>query len=194
MIKKILWAIAVIVFALYLLFFHFYVSPFNFSDFIESIGFISTFFTPLIVGSGLALMIALVPVKHTSFGRRFGLSLPVTICLISALFVWAFYLQGQRYAAIAPAPGGDCRSVHDGVFLVDDLLIERNGHLQIQTDKKTNTKERFEVTWLSDCEYVLSSAGREVKVKIVTASRDGYECYVLQNGRTSKKFTLHRQN
>ncbi len=192
--KKILWTLAIVALTIYLVFWHSYVKPFDFSDFIESIDFISTFLTVLIFSSILAFLMALIPIKSKNYKTRLTFCFPTNIILVCIVFGLNFYSNGPHYHAIKTETNADCKSVHDGIFQSGDLLIERKGNLQIQTNKKTKEKEHFGVIWLTDCEYQLNSMNEIVKIKIVSVDQNSYDCYVWDSGRTSKRLKVKRQN
>jgi hypothetical protein len=194
MTKKILWTIAIVALTSYLVFWHCYVRPFDFSDFFESIGFISTFLTALIFAAIIALLLALIPFRQQKYRTKLGSMYPIGIILVCMIFGLNFYSHGPHYHAIKPEANADCKSVHDGIFQTGNLLIERKGNHQIQTNTKTNEKEHFGVTWLTNCEYQLNSMNEIIKVKIVAVDQNGYDCYVWHNGRTSKRLKVARQN
>jgi len=184
--KKILWIIAFAFLTIYLFFWHSCVKPFDFSGLFESIDFFSALFTALIFSSVIALLISLIPFKNKNYKARLGFSFPISIILVSLLLGFNFYSAGPHYHAIKAETNSNCKSIHDGSFQCGDLLIERKGNLQIQTDVKTQEQERFAVTWLNDCEYQLNSLNTILKVKIVSVNQKGYDCYVWNRGRTSQ--------
>jgi hypothetical protein len=192
--KKILWAIAIFALTIYLIFWHYYVRPFDFSSFIKAIGFISTFLTLSIFSSILTFLVALFPIKNKNYKARLSFFFPTSITLVCIVFGLIFYSNGPHYYTIKSGTSSDCKSVHDGIFQTGNLLIERKGNHQIQTNTKINEKEHFEVIWLTDCEYQLNSVNEIVRVKIVSVDQNSYDCYVLHNGRTSKRLKVQRQN
>jgi amino acid transporter len=185
--NKSIWAIAVAVLIGYLCFWHSFVKPFDFSDLIESIGFISTLLTVLIVSSVIAFLFALIPLKNRNYKERLAVCYPLSLILVCIIVAWSFYSTGPNYNTIKTEPNCNCLSVHDGVFQSGDLLIERKGNLQIQTNTKTKDQEHFGVTWLTDCEYQLNSMDDIIKVKIVSVDQTSYDCYLWSKGRTSKR-------
>lgn len=192
--KTILWIIANVVLAAFLLFWHFNVMPFDFSDFIQSADFIGTLLTVFLFSSVLAVIIALIPIKNNNYKTRLSFCFPISIISICLVFGFTFYSNGPHYDTIKPEPSADCRSIHDGTFKCDDVIIQRTGDLQIEKNTKTNEEDSFEVIWLNDCEYQLKSVRKTLKVKIVSVDQNGYDCYVLYRGRTSKRIKILWQN
>ncbi len=88
--------------------------------------------------------------------------------------------------------------MHDGKFENERIIIERHGKDQRQTLKDKNETKEYEVEWISDCEYYLkdkSNNAEWIKVKIVSVTEDGFECYSSGNVYSFKsKFKRVKDN
>src|SRR5258706_15444834 len=86
----------------------------------------------------------------------------------------------------------DCKNFKTGRFklietaLNDSFLIERNDTMQIEKDLKTGSITKFEVKWLTDCEYELIILegrkeimafyeGKVLDTKIIETFKDAYK-------------------
>lgn len=184
--RKLLWLFAVISLSGFLCFYHFNVKPFDLSDwFMFAVDFLSNFLAIILFAVLVSFLLAVIPLKNKSYWQRYGYFFPLGITVISVLYLMFFCATGPHYHSIKAKDGISCASIKDGNFKVLYLKIERKGDVQFQTNLKTGERTEFNVKWLSDCEYELSRDGKVMKVKIVSADENGYECFTLMHGLTS---------
>lgn len=193
--RKLLWLFATLSLSGFLCFYHFFVKPFDISDwFIFAVDFLSNSLAIILFAVLISFLLAVIPLKNKSYWQRYGYFFPAGITLVSVLYLVFFCATGPHYYAITPKAGISCVQQKDGVFKVLHLKIERKGDVQFQTDLKTGERMEFKVKWLSDCEYEISRDGKVMKVKIVSSDANGYDCYTLMRGMTSRKQRVERIN
>lgn len=176
-----------------MVFWHFNIKPFVFTDLFAAVDFITMLITVFVVSFVLSLLSSLVPVKNTTYKSRLMWHFPTCLILLPVGLVLNIYLRMPRYDKIAVAEASTCASVKDGVFQMNSWLIIREGNKQTQTNLMTHEKEEFTVTWLSDCEYELSSSNEVRKVKIVSVDENGFDCHVESGGYTSRRMRLNKK-
>jgi hypothetical protein len=160
---------------------------------------------PLLLGSILTLAISFIPNKKKSYDDKFRINLPISVSAVMLPFIVMagvtlsnFYkrFSGPVYESIVTNPGLNCESVKNGKFdLGEGVVIERNGDRQIETYTKIKLKKECKVTWINDCEYTLTAPenpDKEIKVKIISVTKDGYVCYSGIGNENTAKYTAKR--
>lgn len=153
---------------------------------------------PVAIGVGLGYLVALIPLKKSiSYKQRTKISLPLMVSVVGiffcSIFGYSAYLKIVDGVAFSPLikydniriPANlDCSSVHDGIFETENLLIERLGDKQYQTNKTTGERNEYIVEWINDCEYILTSTldhSNKLKVKITAVNPNNYGCHVISD-------------
>lgn len=194
MTRKWMWPLAIICLIGYLLFWHFQVQSFNFSDIFESIGFISALFTVLLLTFVLSLIVSLVPYRHLGFGAKLLRALPLSLILVCLIFGLSFFVKGPSFKQVKTASDEECRKVKTGLFKLDNSWISRTDSTQTETDIVTNETVVFRIRWINDCEYRLSNEETTYNVKIIKVDQQGYTCFVQHEGKTYRNVkVLFRQ-
>ena len=150
-----------------------------------------------IFGACLGALTALIPYRHKNFKQKFKTTFPlstsIVLLVLVSTFGYSIYLKNvkgvelrplHKYEDIKTPVNLDCLSVHNGKFESEKSFIERFENKQIQTDKKTGTKNEFIVEWTNDCEYILTSVddnSEKLRVKITAVNSDNYGCYVISD-------------
>jgi hypothetical protein len=155
------------------------------------IDFASNIMLVSIFGAIIGSLIALIPYKNLNFKQKFKVTFLSTtsLGLLLLLFSPQFQVPAVKYDDINVPSTLDCSDIRNGEFETDDIIIKRQDNIQIEIDKETKKEERFNVEWLSDCEYALSSTDNPtsvLKVKITNIQPDEYECFA-----TIDKYVKH---
>jgi hypothetical protein len=143
----------------------------------------------------LGALLALIPFRKWAYLAKFKTTIPAMFAL--AMLFWnGFALQqlyykfakgsyreyAQKYEDIEVPSGLDCASIRNGVFLLGDHVIERQGNYQTETASTGGEKSEYEVEWINDCEYHLTpylSQKHQVAVKVDYITAEGYGCFVF---------------
>lgn len=77
------------------------------------------------------------------------------------VFLIIFLLYSLPTITIAQSPATDCLSFHTGEYLYTDSAsdtweLKRTKKHQVERNKRTGKVIRFNILWLSDCEYRLT--------------------------------------
>ncbi|MBB6464100.1 hypothetical protein [Flammeovirga kamogawensis] len=168
---------------------------------------LTTLITAFIPGIFLASLLSLFLLKKEKYKIRIKQILPITTSLPLLLYIISFsyilYIEevkGEKlgpvieYNDIKQSEGLDCESVKDGKFETKNLIIERAGNRQTQTDKNNGNVSEYEIKWLSNCEYELtpiSYEGDNMLVKIVEVTEKYYDCFTT-TGTYATKFRVQK--
>ena len=193
--KKIVWSIVIILSIVNVIIDYAYFNTIQADSLISEIyDFVFVISIPLITGLIISAILAFIPFRKSTYEGRLTLVLPFVVMIVVGLYTYStaalvYYkeVHGRKlspityFRAVEIPEGVDCSEVKEGVFETDNLIIERRGNIQVQTNKKTGEKTSFDVNWLSDCEYYLTSnSEKNLKVKIVEVDDEGYDCYVAK--------------
>jgi len=97
MTKTRLWIFTAIFIILYLLFWHYYVKPFDFDNILFAVIHIFSFIVTLFLfGFVSGLLVALIPYKIKGYKNRLGYAIPISISFMTILFAFAFYTAGSH--------------------------------------------------------------------------------------------------
>jgi hypothetical protein len=148
----------------------------------------------------LSLLAALIPWKGLPFSNRFWNRAPFVLVTITGMALWFSIWAQEHYrmdrtvermavSALGPLPTDEskaCALVEEGVYWNAALCIKRFGSKQVQIDAQ-GTVDKFDIAWPSPCEYQLSKAGEGVlvRVKILHADANGFECAFVHVGKES---------
>lgn len=156
-------------------------------------GLVTSALIVILVGIILGLLTALLPFRKKTYREKFKITLPLGtslgIFVLLLNFGYLAYLDKVKGIKLFPVTkydkveiplSLDCSTVHNGKFEIENLIIERKGNRQIQTRKDTKETREYQIEWLSDCEYYLTSDDKpteKLKVKIVSVTNQGFDCY-----------------
>jgi hypothetical protein len=145
----------------------------------------------LITSVILSIVIASYPFnsRETPGKKKIRRYIPISTIILTFFSLALF--KGTRPSFSKENPEADwlCRSVKEGIFQLDEYLIERNGNIHIEINSITGKKSTYHVKWLTDCEFELKNFDDSTditKVKITKVTKDAYDCVALLNGRTTK--------
>ena len=206
--KKILWAIVIVLTVINVVLHYAYFNIVQ-TDFIisEIYEFVFTISFPVAIGLATGAILALIPFKKLSYKSKLSYVFPTITMLIAGLYTYstatlAYYKEAHGkeigpityFREVEVPEETNCNEVREGIFETDNLIIERSGNLQIQTNKETGEKTSFKINWTSNCEYLLETDDpeKDLKGKIVKVDSEGYDCFVAK-GINAQKNRIRRK-
>ncbi len=153
----------------------------------------------VIVSIVLSVLLATFSDKsyRTPKKEQISVFIPRSSFLLAGAALFAFLVTRPSYSKSRPAESSLCKTVSEGVFLLNGCVIERRNGTQTETNSMTNEKETSKVKWISDCEYVLTNiedSNDVTKVKITSVTDEGYQCVAIWRNRTSKHKLLFKND
>lgn len=138
----------------------------------------------------LAVILACFPFRSTRTPKKAEVRkfLPTATVSLTVIAFAAFLYSRPSYASASAAPAL-CQGVREGMFRLDDYLIERKGAIQTETDTITKETWVYRVKWLQACECELTDVRDTTdvtRVKIIKVTEDGYTCVARSPKRTTK--------
>ena len=139
----------------------------------------------------LSVIIASYPFnsRETPGKKKIRRYIPISTIIVSIFSLVLFAGTSPSYSKEFSEEDWLCRSVKEGIFQLDEYLIERNGNIHLEINSITGKRSTYHVKWLTDCEFELKNfedSSDVTKVKITTVTNDAYDCVALANGRTTK--------
>ena len=170
---------------------------------------VADIFIVMAFGVVIGGLVALIPFRKLGFSAKFKFTFPWSSSLLLIFLISVFgysacfeEMKGvklcskETYDKVAPPAGLDCSSIKNGKFEAAGDLIERLGNQQIETNMRSNKKIIYTVEWNGDCEYYLiakADSTKNMKIKIVAVTDDGYTCYGLPNaGKNTIRYLVKR--
>jgi hypothetical protein len=134
----------------------------------------------------LSVIIAAYPFNSRKTPGKAAISrfIPTSSFIITGAAIVAFLLSRPSYAKAVVAPATACQTVHEGKFKLNEIVYERSGNQQIETNSKTGEQRMATVQWLNDCEYRVTdndNPSNSVEVKILSVTDHSFTCIVKNN-------------
>ena len=164
----------------------------------------------LISGILIGLLVALIPFRQQLYKEKLKKTILFAISIILFLYFvnisyWVYETKEKgielmpviNYDDIKKPVNLDCSSVHNGKFEDDNTIIERKGNQQFQINKKSGVKSEYNISWISDCEYVLTPIpiGSDIlRIKIISVNSSSYGCYVNNKMKRKDAFYVYEKH
>lgn len=139
----------------------------------------------------LSIVIASYPFnsRETPGKKKIRRYIPISTIILTLFSLVLFAGTRPSYSREHPEEERLCMSVKDGIFQLDEYLVERNGNIHIEINSLTGKRSTYHVKWLTNCEFELKNfedSTDVTKIKITNVTNDAYDCVALFYGRTTK--------